>query len=90
MINIKQFKCQRTGHDSTTNRARPKYEKKIETKKENARGSEERETQESQNGCKRNNLRACEGKQLPVARTKQPEEEEDTGLRPAGRGNKGI
>ena len=44
--------------------------------------------QKSQNGCKRNNLRAGEGKQLTVARTKQQEDEEDTGLRPAGRKNK--
>ena len=45
--------------------------------------------QKSQNGCKRNNRRAGEGKQLTVARvTNQQEKEEDTGLRPAGRENK--
>ena len=44
--------------------------------------------QKSQNGCKRNNLGAGEGKQLTIARTKQQETEEDTGLRPAGRENK--
>ena len=36
--------------------------------------------QENQNGCKRNNLRAGEGKQLSVAMTKQQEEQEDTGV----------
>ena len=46
--------------------------------------------QESQNGCKRNNLRADEEKQLTVVRTKQQEEEEDTGIRPVGRENKGT
>ena len=38
----------------------------------------------------RNNLRADEEKQLTVARTKQQEEEEDTGIRPVGRENDGI
>ena len=37
--------------------------------------------EESQNGCKRYNLRADEEKQ---------QEEEDTGIRPVGRENKGI
>ena len=47
--------------------------------------------QKRQKCCKRNNLRAGEGKQLTVARTKQQEEEEeDTSLRPVGGGNKVI
>ena len=46
--------------------------------------------QEDQKGCKKNNIRA-EEEQIIAARTKQHEdEEEDTGKRPAGRGNKGT
>ena len=41
--------------------------------------------QEDQKGCKKNNIRA-EGEQTTAARTKQHEdEEEDTGIRAAGR-----
>ena len=46
--------------------------------------------EETQNGCKRYNLRSGEEKQLTVAQTKQQEEEEDTGTRPVGKENKGI
>ena len=46
--------------------------------------------EESQNGCSRNNLRVDEEKQLTVERTRQQEEEEDTGIRPAGRKIKEI
>ena len=44
--------------------------------------------QEDQKGCKKNNIRA-EEEQVTTGRTKQQEdEEEDTGIRPAGRENK--
>ena len=46
--------------------------------------------QESQNGCKRNNLRADEETQLTVARTQKKEEQNDSGVRPAGREDQGI
>ena len=42
--------------------------------------------QEDQKGCKKNNIRA-EEEQTTAARAKQREDEkEDTGIRPAGRG----
>ena len=42
--------------------------------------------QEDQKGCKKNNIRA-EEEQITAARTKQhADEEEDTGITPAGRG----
>ena len=37
-----------------------------------------------QKGCKKNNIRA-EEEQTTAARTKQHEDEEDIGIRPAGR-----
>ena len=41
--------------------------------------------EEGQKGCKKNTIRV-EGEQITAARTKQHEdEEEDTGIRPAGR-----
>ena len=46
--------------------------------------------QESQNGCKRNNLRADEETQLTVARTNQQEEEEDSGISSVGSKDNGI
>ena len=46
--------------------------------------------QEDQKGCKKNNIRA-EEEQITAARTKQHEDVEgDTGIRPAGRENKGT
>ena len=46
--------------------------------------------QEDQNGCKKNNIHA-EEEQITAGRTKQrDEEEEDTGIRPAGRENTGT
>ena len=46
--------------------------------------------QEDQKGCNKNNIRADE-EQITAARTKQHEdEEEDTGMRPAGRENTGT
>ena len=45
---------------------------------------------QDQKDCKKNIIRA-EEEQITAARTKQHEdEEEDTGKRPAGRGNKGT
>ena len=45
--------------------------------------------QEGQNGCKKNNTRADEERQITVARTNQQEgEEEDSGMKPVGRENK--
>ena len=45
--------------------------------------------QEDQKGCKKNNIRA-EEEQITVARAKQHEdEEEDTGIRPAGKEKSG-
>ena len=52
--------------------------KKIKNKK--TPGALKNVMQERQAGCKRNNLRAGEGKQLSVARTKQQEVEEDAGV----------
>ena len=63
--------------------------KKKGKEKKKTPGALKNVMQESQNGCKKNNLRADEDKQLiKLLRTKQQEEEEeDTGKRPVGSKN---
>ena len=45
--------------------------------------------QEDRKGCKKNNTRRAE-EQITAPRTKRHEDEEVTGIRPAGRENKGT
>ena len=90
------MKRQRTGYGNTTKQARPlekgtKEEKQTNNKtnkhsKTNDRCSEACDARRSERkGCKKNSIRA-EEEQIPVARAKQhEEEEEDTGIRQVGR-----